>query len=288
MDWTHSLRLLSGFSISGAVVAWLGWDFASATRSGAWLIVTGSAVCVVCGFYLWRRALRMRHAISGVATARLASAPQGYVELQGRARQLSAEFSTVRPHWVWQRITRSRSAPSLEVTAAPFCFSDGDTSAVILPEGADVTCKNRHVEHGSHGKTVTESIHSGEALYVLGYLSSLEDIRNLAEEAERIAADIRLDPAERRKYDVNGDGRLDVDELLKLHETAKQLAQSQAIGRETHVIARPPDGRPFLISTLPMRSMPARFAAYAWFGFVVAAAGVASAVTWASASLIRG
>lgn len=279
--------MLAGLAAGGAAAACIGWNAAPA-GGGSWLIAGGSAASLLCGPFLWLRALRMRRAVSGVATGRLASAPQGYVELHGRARRLTEDFSMVRPHWVWQRITRSRASPALEVTGTPFCFSDGDAQAVVLPEGADVTCKNRHVEHGDHGKTVTESIHSGESLYILGYLSSLEDVRNLAAEAERIAGEIRLDPAARKPFDTDANGWLDVNELLKLHESAQKMAQEQAVGRETHVIARPPDGRPYLISTLPIRSMSARFLAYAWFGSAMGLAGAASVVGWISTSLVSG
>lgn len=163
----------------------------------------------------------------------------------------------------------------------PFCFSDGEASAVILPQGAEVICKNCQVEVRGRERVLTESIHSGEPLYVLGYLGSLGDVRDLAAESERIAGDIRLDPVERKRFDLDGDGHFSITELLKLHESAKKMAQVQSVGRETHVIACPPDGRRYLISTLPIGSMSGRFLGYAWLGLVIGLGGVASAVAWA-------
>jgi hypothetical protein len=286
LDWTRSLRLLAILAGTGAAVAGMGWNVLPATGYQPLLVATGSLCCGTAGFMLWLRALGMRTTMTSVPTARLASAPQGYVELNGRARRLSAEFSALRPHWLWQRITRSRGTPALEVTEAPFCFSDGAATAVILPEGADVICKNRYAERNGNARTVTESIHSGETLYVLGYLSSVDDVSDLAAEAERMASDIRLDPAARRRFDADGDGRLDIRESLKLHASAYKMAQERATGQQTHVISRPPDGRPYIISTVPIPLMSARFLAYSWLGLALGLAGVVSATAWAATWLV--
>jgi len=293
---SEPIRRYTSLAAVGAVVAFLGWRNA-AGQGTSWLIAGGSIACAVFGVLLWRRALGLRNAMAGIPTARLASAPQGYVELNGRARRLTEEFSTVRPHFLWQRVTRSKGTPpwvlgplagllhasaNREVTEVPFCFSDGDASAVILPEGAEVICKSRQVGRDGDVRTLTESIHSGEALYVLGYLSSIDQVPNLNEEAERIAADLRIDPEGRKRFDTDGDGRWSVPELLKLHETAKKMASERAweASGQTHVISKPPDGRRYLISTLPIGPMAARFLGYAWLGFALGAAGAASAVAW--------
>ena len=292
MHWSNSARLLAGLAASCGIAAALAWTLPLAGGLRAWSIVAASAGCSVLGFVLWHRALRMHRAMADVPTARLASAPQGYVELHGRARRLDEEFSTVRPHFLWQRVTKSTGGASwlptplrgaeisVEVTEVPFCFSDGKVTAVVLPEGADIVCRIRQVEKRGRETTVTESIHSGEPLYVLGYLASLDRVPDLAAQAERIAADIRLDPRERERFDTNRDGHLSVPELLELHREAKDIALEQAGAQQTqtHVIAAPPDGRQYLISTLPIDRLSGRFLGYAWFGLACGLGGIAAAV----------
>jgi len=299
VHWSNSARLLAGLAASCGIAAALAWALPLSGGLRTWTILAASAGCSVIGFLLWNRALRMHRAMADVPTARLASAPQGYVELHGRARRLDEEFSTVRPHFLWQRVTRSTGgarwlpAPlrggeiSVEVTEVPFCFSEGEASAVVLPEGAEVSCRNRQVEKRGGETTVTESIHSGEPLYVLGYLTSLDRVPDLAAQAERIAADIRLDPRERERFDTDRDGHLSVPELLELHRQAKDIALGQTGARQTqtHVIAAPPDGRQYLISTLPIESLSGRFFGYAWFGLACGLGGFASAV--AGSTLFR-
>jgi hypothetical protein len=289
---SNSVRLLAGLATSSGVAAALAWGLPLAGDTRTWTLIAASAGCSIFGFLLWTRALRMHRAMADVPTARLASAPQGYVELHGRARRLDQEFSTVRPHFLWQRVTRSTSgawwvpAPlrgshdSVEVTEVPFGFSDGKVTAVILPEGAEILCRNRQVEKRGRETTVTESIHSGEPLYVLGYLTSLDRVPDLAAQAERIAADIRLDPRERERFDADRDGYLGVPELLELHREAKDIALEQAVVQQTqtHVLAAPPDGRQYLISTLPIDRLSGRLLGYAWFGLACGLGGIASAV----------
>lgn len=279
MHRSNSARLLAGFAAGCGIAAALAWALPlnGGLRNG--IMVVASAGCGILGLVLWNRALRMHRAMADVPTARLASAPQGYVELHGRARRLDEEFSTVRPHFLWQRVTRSRGGgeTSVEVTEVPFCFSDGNASAVILPEGAEVTCRNRQAERRGRETTVTESIHSGEPLYVLGYLTSLDRVPDLAAQAERIAADLRLDPRSRERFDADRDGHLGIPELLELHREARDIALEQSGARQiqTHVIAAPPDGRPYLISTLPLGRLSGRLLGYAWFGLACGIGGIA-------------
>lgn len=289
MHRSNSAGLLAGLATSCAIAAALAWSLAPSGGLRNWIMVVASAGCGVLGLLLWNRALRMRRAMADVPTARLASAPQGYVELHGRARRLDEEFSTVRPHFLWQRITRSTGGAgwlpaalrgreiSVEITEVPFCFSDGEARAVILPEGAEVTCRNRQVEKRGRETTVTESIHSGEPLYVLGYLTSLDRVPDLAARAERIAADLRLDPRNRERFDADRDGHLNVPELLELHREARGIALEQAGTQQTqtHVIAAPPDDRPYLISTLPLGRLSGRLLGYAWFGLACGIGGIA-------------
>jgi hypothetical protein len=281
---SDSLRTLLLLAMAGAGAAAAGWLLPLAPGPRSVGILAGSGCAAACGLALWWRAIRLRATMAGTATARLGSAPQGYVELHGKGRRLGEEFSTVRPHYLWQRVTRSGGKhASVEVTEVPFGFSDGPATAVILPQGAEVVCANRQVTRNGREKTVIESIHSGEPLYVLGYLASLDRVADLAAEAERIAADIRLDRRQRRRFDLDGDGHLDVAELLKLHETAQKMAREAAATQtETHVIARPPDGRRYLISTLPPAVMARRLLGLACLGLATGATGAASLAAWAA------
>lgn len=283
--------------VSGGGVVYL-WTQPYTAVIRFWSAMLWLVACSALGFFIWWHALRVRAAIRDIPTAKLGSAAQGYVELYGKARRLDSRFSTVRPHYLWQRITHSRSLPwfvyrlfpfnlfftpvAVDVTRAPFGFSDGSIEAVVLPEGAEVICRNRHYEYKGGSRVLTESIHSAEPIYLLGYLRSLDATLDVAAEAERVAADLRMNAAERARFDLDRDGRLSVSELLKLHEHAKQVVKNRQLAEQgqpqTHVICKPPDGRQYVISTLPVEQIANRYLVYAILGVILGISGLAAAL----------
>ena len=98
-------------------------------------------------------------------------------------------------------------------------------------------------------------IYEGTTLYVLGYARPGDGVRpGLGERTREKLRQLKLDPRARRRYDANGDGRLDADEWQAAREDSERLAAAEHLGehetpRAVPVsLGKPPAGLPFLIA----------------------------------------
>lgn len=110
-------------------------------------------------------------------------------------------------------------------------------------------------------------------LYVVGEFRTLDQAHHAAGRDD-IAADYlrrwKRHPEVLARFDLDGDGRVDLDEWQLAREQA--LAQADREVRElqqadpVHTIARPRDGRPFLIANLPEFDLVRRYRLQGWAG----------------------
>lgn len=277
------------------------------------LLLAGLAV------FLLRKGLdafwRLR-TIADIPTAKVRSAPQGYVELAGHALARSDAVSgpLTRLPCVWYRFTveeRKRSGKkdhwvTLDSGEArdPFLLDDGTGRCLVLPAGAELHCRARDVWFGAarhpsgppehewlvfarRYRYTEERIVDGEPVYLLG---RLETPRRGPCERERLARHLlsawKRDPERIRSFDRDRDGEISVAEW----EEARAQARGVADRAERRVQAEPPLPRvqrtddprhPFVISTLGERALLRRLRLWALggtTGFLVLAAGVSLAV----------
>ncbi len=102
----------------------------------------------------------------------------------------------------------------------------------------------------------------GDPLYALGWFRSqgqvheyqeAEDLRELLREWKADHADLV------RRFDANGDGLIDAGEWETVRRTALEAVRQDHVARslapDIHVLCRPRDRRPFLLSTLPQEAL---------------------------------
>jgi len=278
-----------------------------------------SLVLGALAIYLLRKGLdafwRLR-TIADIPTAKIRSAPQGYVELQGRA--LPKRNPVLGPltgsPCVWYRFEveeRKRSGKSDNwVTVdkgeanAPFLLDDGTGSCLVLPEGADLHCRAKDVWFGASRhpsgpperewlvftrryRYTEERIIAGESVYLLG---RFETPRRGPENRERLARHLlsawKRDPERMKAFDRDGDGNISLTEW----EDARAKAQRVAGRSERRIEAEPPVPRilrtddprhPFVISTLGEHALLGRLRLWAFggtLGFLVLASMLSLAV----------
>lgn len=281
-----------------------------------WLTVLVLAPLAV---YLLRRGLdafwRLR-TVSDIPTARIRSAPQGYVELQGWAlpRRNPVLGPLTGSPCVWYRFEveeRRRSGKNNSwVTVdrgeanAPFLLDDGTGRCLVLPAGADLHCRAKDVWHGASRhpsgpperewlvfsrryRYTEERIVDGEPVYLLG---RFETPRRGPENRERLARHLlsawKRDPERMKAFDRDGDGHISLTEW----EAARAEAQRVAGRSERRIEAEPPMPRilrtddprhPFVISTLGERALLDRLRLWALggtLGFLVLASMLSFAV----------
>jgi len=263
------------------------------------------------------RLQRHRRMMEDTPTSRIRSAAQGDVELIGKAQAPDAPlFSPItRTACCWYRYkierrdSESQSKWTVEehgVSTAQFWLDDGTGRCIVDPEGAEVRALTRSTWTGATAQALpgtrgevmmvgdndhryTEHlILHGQTLYALGWFASLSPLQASPHEEvrERIAA-WKADPQQRRAFDANQDGELNMAEFEHLRQQAAATVEAERRERaaqpQTHVL-RKPKNRLFLLTTEPHDglSRTLRWQAWAWL-----AAGVVALAYGGAGLLMR-
>jgi hypothetical protein len=268
------------------------------------LVVAGFAV--YCFYLIWRNFNRAR-VIEDTPTARVRSAPQGYVELQGQARSLpdrAVIAPLTRTACVWYRFKIEREKHSgrsgshwSEVESGrsetPFVLFDATGECLVDPRRAEVTPVVRKVWYGSNkwpGGTdqrgffgallgtryryTEERLDAGD-VYVLGWFDTLRSTDNsLDEELVMVLKNWKQDQPELvRRFDNNGDGHIDASEWQNARQTAHRQVLADRAERSAQpainvVRASEHDAYPFLISARPQWLLSDRYRRHAVLALV--------------------
>ena len=259
------------------------------------LVVAGLALYF---FYLIWRNFSRALVIDDTPTARVRSAPQGYVELQGEARTLPDQPVTApltstacvwyrfkiehEKHSSWSR--RYWSEVESGQSETPFVLFDSSGECLVDPRQAEVTPVVRKVWHGKskwpggrdHRGLLTglfgtryryteERIDAGD-VYVLGWFDTLRSTdKPVSEELASLLRNWkRNQPELLRRFDKNSDGHIDASEWQDARQTAyRQVLEDRAVRSAEPAInivrASGHDSYPFLISARPQWLLSDRY-----------------------------
>ena len=284
-------------------------------ESDLWFWLLTLVVAVVAGGAAALRWLKIARLIEDTPTSRIRSAAQGYVELAGNGRPLGGTSNpaplTQRPCVWWryriskrtERGTGSGRREGWQTVAAgtsslPFLLDDETGQCIVQPDGAEVVPTESTTWYGetpwptsgpghklalTGGRSyryVEDRIYEHERLYVLGDFRSTASAVELDQPAElaRVLAEWKQDqPALLRRFDQDGDGRIDLTEWEVARQEARRTLTERGAERPPsqnfHVLRRPDGDRLFLLAALPPGDLARRYrrrAAFAFFGFVAA------------------
>ena len=283
---------------------------------GFWVFALAAAVIAGLVLRLGLRAFWRLRLIADTPTAKIRSAPQGYIELSGQVlphRDL-VQAALTRLSCVWYRfkIEEKRGSgknshwATVESGEAdrPFLLDDGTGRCLVEPSGAELHCRAEDTWYGSSRtaprrreqgwlhwggrfRFSEERIHDRDPIYLLG---RFETPRRGAEEKERMARGLlstwKRDPARMAGFDKDGDGEISLEEW----DGARAKAASLAERSESRLQAAPPlsrvgrtsdPRRPFLIATIEANSLLRRLRLHAIGGtglFLVLAIGLGLAL----------
>ena len=271
--------------------AWIGWvaltrslpTGASAVLSpsmGYWAVLAAlglaSAIAGYGVLHYGRRAWRL----ADTPIARIRSAPQGYIELYGRAALLPgppilAPLSYLPCAWYRYRVEeRSEGGRWQRVDAGDsdslFALDDGAGRCVIDPEGADFIKTRQDLWYGSPSGARTHALWGigaayryteqrilpGEELHVIGQFRTVGGLRE-APDTQREVADLlerwKRDPQRMALFDRNSNGRIDPEEWEAARQAAYRQVRREQLQRatdpEVHLLADPGDpDRPYVIA----------------------------------------
>lgn len=221
---------------------------------------------------------RIRSAAQGyvelVGDARLLPGPDILSPLSGQ-RCCWWQYTVERQETVTRNGKRSSEWRTIEsgTSDSLFLLVDPTGQCVVDPQGASIDPSLRRQWRGRtqrpqqipQGRSwfqfgdyrYTEKLLSvGAPLYALGQFRSQTAHLDINESADT-AALLREWKADQagllRRFDSNGDGQIDLDEWEAIRKAALEQVRAQTLRQtldtDIHVLCRPPDRRPFLLST---------------------------------------
>ena len=243
------------------------------TRSG-W--VFSLALIGVLSIALWMMNYRRARAVSDTPTSRIATAPQGYVELHGVAYPFPGErmISPVsRIHCVWfhyiieEKRGKDWRKVKEEASGDSFLLQDATGQAVVDPDYAEIITTRRRTWRVGDQRFTEWLLVPNEPLYVIGAFST-EGGQNSQLDAEgdisALLAQWKADKAAlKKRFDLDGNGEIDLKEWELARRAARReiQRQHQEIRSQPgiHVVRKPRDGRHFLISNLDPDGLARRY-----------------------------
>lgn len=277
---TQLLLLLVGIRLESRT----GWQVVLATMS-------------LISLFAWLSALRRLRLIRDTPTSTIASAAQGYVELVGRGKAMTeppmlSKLSLLPCLWYRYRIERKRSRNEWHTedhgeSSTPFILQDASGRCVVDPSGSEILTSHKDTWRQGEYRYTEWKLLNIDNLYVIGLFhtfggSSIETTSN--EEMKTVLAEWKHDmPELRRRFDLDGDGELDMQEWMLARQAAKREAEKRiAAARsepDTNYLVQPHDGRLFLISNLPQNRLERRYWWWAW-GHLTIFFGSLAGISW--------
>lgn len=271
-----SLRWLRSQSIDGLLATVYFGAIGAAFHFGPgrhqlWSLGAAGAV----GLLAWSAALRRARAIANIPTSRIASAAQGYVELQGKSSSdlIYSPLSNTPCIWYRYKVYERRSSDDdwkeidSGTSSATFDLHDGSGTCTVDPDHAEVMGAATYTHYKGNTKEVEQLLHGGSTLYVLGNFATLGgaySTLSLREDVNTLLAAWKQDKADlHRRFDLNSDGQIDPQEWELARRLATRTVEKEhrhiRAQAEFHVVRAPPDGRLFLLSPLSPNSLRRRY-----------------------------
>ena len=228
--------------------------------------IAALVILLATGLLGWVRAIRHARLIADTPTARIASAAQGYTELQGRGQPLDGTplLSPVNALPVlWYRLVTERrqsdgkwKVVSTDTSDASFLLDDGSGQCVIDPEGAEMLVRRCDEFRCDDLRYRQWALIRNDRLYVLGDFATLGSVDadfDVAAQVRDLLAQWKANhPELLARFDLDGDGKIDLHEWeLARAQAKREVRRLQAevlAAPELHVVRRPANGRLFLIS----------------------------------------
>ncbi len=279
---------------SGAQVLLLIIGLQVGSRTG-WLSVLGTMTFI--SLFAWASALRRLRLVRDTPTSRVASAAQGYVELVGRGKPLNdppllSKLTLLPCLWYRYRIERKNSHDEWFVedsgeTSEPFMLDDGSGRCVVDPSGAEILTMHKDTWRQGEFRYTEWKLLSIDMLYAIGQFHTLGgssvELDGNAEMNAVLAEWKQNMPDLRRRFDLDNDGQIDMQEwMLARQQARREAAKRMAVERaqpDTNYLRQPSNGRLFLISNMSQDKLERRYWFWAWVHLIIFF-GALSALSW--------
>jgi hypothetical protein len=268
---------------------------------GSWAF--SCVVIAAVSLFAWNANFRRSRAVADTPTSKVASAPQGYVELFGKARYSGAATTSPvsRRPCVWYRYSveeqRGNKWHHVDsgMSSDTFLLDDGTGSVVIDPDCAEILSRDRKRWRNGNMRYTEWLLTPGGDLYALGELrteggsaSALDTTSDL----NALLAEWKADkPALLKRFDLDGNGQIDLKEWdLARRAALRQVQKSHLQIRAepgVNIVRKPRDGRLFLLADLDPNHLARRYGLWTWIQLAIAIAAGAGLVVLMTRFILR-
>ncbi|MFO1319579.1 MAG: hypothetical protein U1F52_08190 [Burkholderiales bacterium] len=270
-------------------------------------VLAALALIGVISFFAWVVTFLRYRSVAGTPTSKVASAAQGYVELFGQAAPATddrlADPASGEP-CLWFRMSTWRkdhrnnwTHVGDEQSDQPIGLRDDTGLCAVSVRDAQILVDGpTKYPDGSIERRVWR-IRAGDPLYAIGrFETQIGPALDLAPETapqelapeeaavDRAAKSLLSDwqrsrAALLRRFDADGNGKLDEREWVQARAAARQearlaLARRASASTGRHVLRAPEDHRMFLIATRTPDEMASRLSGWVWFHLAMIFVGI--------------
>jgi len=274
-EWRHDYAnlLLGGGNL---LILLLGFKLQSRVGWQITLVLIGLTSC-----WAWYANLKRHRTVADTPTSRIASAPQGYIELVGRGRQppgvgLVSPVSGLPCLWYRYRIERKDGDRWEHVESGAshdtFGVDDGSGRLLVDPDGAEILTSRKQVATSGGYRKTEWTLIEGETIYVIGEHVTLGGPNAMLDKRMDLAtllAEWKQDKtALLERFDADRDGEISLAEW----ECARQAASDEVdrihldirLQDGIHLMRKPAHGRPFFIANREVGSLVRHFRLWSW------------------------
>lgn len=279
-EWRHDY---ANFALGGGnlLILLLGFKLQS---GGGWQIAF--ALIGLTSFWAWYANLKRHRTVADTPTSRIASAPQGYIELVGRGRQppgmgLVSPLTGLPCLWYRYRIERKKGDRweyvESGVSHDTFGVDDGSGLMLVDPEGAEIHTSRKQISNAGGYRKTEWTLIEGEAIYVIGEHVTLGGpnavLDKKADLATLLAEWKRDKSALLARFDADRDGEISLDEWERARQAASEEVDRAHLDIRLkdgiHLMRKPAHGRPFLIANREVTALVRHFRLWSWAHLVL-------------------
>jgi hypothetical protein len=243
---------------------------------------------VAVSVFAWASAHKRASAIADIATSRIGSAAQGYIELYGRAsvnpeNLIKSPLSGIDCIWFRYKVyskdnhDREWRETSSGVSDTTFEISDGSGKCQVDPDYAEVMSPDTRVSYQGIYKHVEEMLFAGGSIYVLGEFTTIggaNSVLSVREDVSDLLTEWKKDTVQlKKRFDLDGNGEIDMQEWELARNAAIREVEKQhrEIRTESgvNIIRAPRDRRLFLISSMSPHKLRQRYQWWSYFHLAV-------------------